>query len=423
LVPFAWVLAFFQNATALGSRCETVRELIEKSAKQTQFCVRQNHLVQVILFGFGLFVFLNIALTMAQLPALLKTLFGVETIFSSGGLSLLNSTFFAIAGALTFLCVDPVIKATFVLRCFYGQSLQTGEDLRSELKSLRLPIPVSTLAILLFCLAMQTHAAEPIERETMPAPSGPAAEKLLPATELDAHIQEVIAQREYSWRSPREETPREESRSWFHRFIDACAKFIFEALKQIGRVAAKIADWLVQWLQKLFGGRTISGGGWDFRATLKLLLFLLLAVSITLIAVWIWKMWKRRQKPEEVVNASPVVPDLRQEEVLADQLPEEGWMKLARDLMDRGELRLALRAIYLASLAHLGQKEFIRIARHKSNRDYELELRRRAHALPALHAAFSENVGTFDRVWYGMHEVTLELLHEFQHNHQKLSAC
>ena len=91
--------------------------------------------------------------------------------------------------------------------------------------------------------------------------------------------------------------------------------------------------------------------------------------------------------------------------------------------MGKGELRLALRALYLAGLAHLAQRDMIRVAKFKSNRDYERELRRRARALPELQAAFAENVGIFDRVWYGLHDVTQESLQRFQMNLEKIKAC
>ena len=107
----------------------------------------------------------------------------------------------------------------------------------------------------------------------------------------------------------------------------------------------------------------------------------------------------------------------------ASELPEDDWLKLARELLGRGELRLALRALYLASLAHLARREMISVAKFKSNRDYEQELRRRARALPDLQAAFAENVGIFDRVWYGLHEVTQEALERFQINLETIKSC
>ena len=117
------------------------------------------------------------------------------------------------------------------------------------------------------------------------------------------------------------------------------------------------------------------------------------------------------------------VPDLADENVTASQLPEDDWLRLARELLSKGELRFALRALYLASLAHLAQRDMISLAKFKSNRDYEQELRRRARALPDLQDAFAENVGIFDRVWYGLHDVTREALQRFQINLEKIQAC
>ena len=104
------------------------------------------------------------------------------------------------------------------------------------------------------------------------------------------------------------------------------------------------------------------------------------------------------------------MPDIQDENVGADQLPGDGWMKLARELLERGELRLALRAFYLASLAHLAARNLISIARFKSNREYERELRRRGHSFPDLLAVFGDNLASFERIWYGLHEANRELV-------------
>jgi len=86
-------------------------------------------------------------------------------------------------------------------------------------------------------------------------------------------------------------------------------------------------------------------------------------------------------------------------------------------------LRLVLRALYLASLAHLAEHEIIIIAKYKSNRDYELELQRRAHDQVDLQAVFSHNVAMFDRAWYGMYEVTQEEMKHFTANQERIMAC
>jgi hypothetical protein len=113
---------------------------------------------------------------------------------------------------------------------------------------------------------------------------------------------------------------------------------------------------------------------------------------------------------------------LADESLGAEQLPEDRWTKLARELLDRGELRLALRAFYLATLAHLAERNLISLAKFKSNRDYERELRRRGHSFPDLLALFGENVTVFDRAWYGWHEINGELVSRFAANVERIKA-
>ena len=50
-----------------------------------------------------------------------------------------------------------------------------------------------------------------------------------------------------------------------------------------------------------------------------------------------------------------------------------------------------------ASLAHLAERNLISLAKFKSNRDYERELRRRGHSFPNVLTFFGENVLVFDR--------------------------
>jgi hypothetical protein len=82
---------------------------------------------------------------------------------------------------------------------------------------------------------------------------------------------------------------------------------------------------------------------------------------------------------------------------------------MASDLATRSEWRLALRALYLGSLAHLAQRELVRLAPAKSNREYIAELRRRSRAHLVFPEVFTRTAHRFDRVWYGRHEATAEL--------------
>jgi Domain of unknown function (DUF4129) len=109
--------------------------------------------------------------------------------------------------------------------------------------------------------------------------------------------------------------------------------------------------------------------------------------------------------------------DITSEEVQADDRAEDEWRRLALQLRGQGDLRLALRALYLSTLAALAQDNLIVIARGKSNLDYLRELQRRGKRFgPKLPAAFRANLLIFESCWYGTHLVTDTELTRFEEN-------
>jgi hypothetical protein len=138
------------------------------------------------------------------------------------------------------------------------------------------------------------------------------------------------------------------------------------------------------------------------------------------IFVRIWQ--RRRPRPVEIANATAAAPDLAAENVRADDLSTDRWLRLAGELAEKGELRLAMRALYLATLAHLADREMITIEMHKSNREYERELKRRAHEHQELLSIFSSNLNFFERVWYGMYRVARADFDDFANRHQRMLA-
>jgi hypothetical protein len=153
--------------------------------------------------------------------------------------------------------------------------------------------------------------------------------------------------------------------------------------------------------------------------------YVLLVFAAAVLALLITRLWRQGWRRPETIRAEvvPARPDLNDENVTAAQLPEDEWLRLAAELLNQGDLRLALRAFYLATLAHLAAREIISIARFKSNRDYESEVNRRARGLPELRAAFSANVSSFDRTWYGLYDVTTEALAQFKSNFERIRSC
>jgi hypothetical protein len=71
----------------------------------------------------------------------------------------------------------------------------------------------------------------------------------------------------------------------------------------------------------------------------------------------------------------------------------------------------------------LGGRELVHIEPSKSNREYQVELTRRARHLPELQAAFGDNVGLFDRVWYGLHDASDEVFSRFRVNFERIQTA
>jgi hypothetical protein len=151
------------------------------------------------------------------------------------------------------------------------------------------------------------------------------------------------------------------------------------------------------------------------------LIIIPLVCIVGVLAFLVWRAWKDR-RPRIVTGevALKIAPDITREDLDATALPEEDWLTLARELTAKGELRLALRALYLATLACLARQELITIAKYKSDREYELELRRRSHTQPHLAGVFAENRAFFESAWYGLHEVTPGIMERFVQNQENI---
>jgi hypothetical protein len=181
----------------------------------------------------------------------------------------------------------------------------------------------------------------------------------------------------------------------------------------------KIGDWVFP--DREYNSGDGTSGFMSLFGNIRFISIVLLVLAVIILVVVLVR--RRRPGAVAVAEAVAVRPDLNAENVTADQLPEDGWLQLARELRESGQLRLALRASYLASLAHLGHRELIRLARHKSNHDYDRELQRRARANTELLGAFDRNLDAFERAWYGEHEVTDATLGDFSHNLERIRAC
>jgi hypothetical protein len=281
-------------------------------------------------------------------------------------------------------------------------------------------------ALLFFCCALPTFAAT----TNAPSAAAPPPAGAISPEQLSQSIDQVLQKREFAWRMPREkEVESDAPQSWPARVLQWFGDMIREAVKAMARGLGKALDWIGDMLSKLWPSHVsrqsgLSGWSSGLIYSLQILLLFLIATLAGILAVLILRAYRRRRRPA-VLLAEPVAarPDLSDENLAADQLPEDGWLNLAREMMEDGNLRLALRAFYLAGLAHLAAHEMISIAIFKSNREYETELRRRARAASEVQEAFSQNVAVFDWAWYGLNDVTQDALQQFQFNLALIRSC
>jgi len=217
---------------------------------------------------------------------------------------------------------------------------------------------------------------------------------------LDRAIDTTLVKPRYAWRAPREREEEVAEPGILAGFLER----VMEKLRQFGRWVAKQLTKLLRWMRRLMYRREHDVDRSRGLVSVRSMWVLAAVLAGILLGFVLYRVWKTRRRGP-AVKAVPVasLPDITDEDVVADQLPADRWMEMAMDFMEREEWRLALRAMFLAALAHLGQCRLVRIAKHKSNRDYGRELDRRAHDRASLLEAFRTNVGVLESVWYGAH--------------------
>jgi hypothetical protein len=316
---------------------------------------------------------------------------GYESQFNLANAFFVDSPLFLVLVLVSsWLAFDPFVQAVYCVRAFHAESLATGEDLRVALRRIRV---AGVAAMMLLFAIVPARGAEAVSPQ-----------------QLHDSVQKAMQSPEYGWRIPPPPGGRLAGRPWVLRVADK----ILDVLNSLWRAVDKAISKLLEWLLGRGGLGMKEGGGAAPAAGLHWSLWLLIAAAAGA-ATWI--AWRRRAfRRSRASAASPIVSAIRidQVDVTADQLPEERWIEMALDCLRQENYRLALRAYYLAGLAWLGQRGFIAIHAGKTNREYELELRRKARQFSEARSLFQANVGAFEAAWYGMHDVTVEGVDAFR---------
>ncbi|QHI68403.1 DUF4129 domain-containing protein [Tichowtungia aerotolerans] len=415
-IPFGWVYAYFNNLCMTNPCGSDFKESAARARSLSMLWPKQNHLLITLLFSFSIVIFINIGAALVYFPGLLKSLCGIESSFSRSFHWIFTPTFFGIACGLTYLAIEPLVKAAYVLRCHTCESIQTGEDLLIELK--RLP-PVrrsavsATLALMIVCCSA-------IFSPLRSAPLSDNPPSAINVPELDAAIDHVMKSPEFTWRMPNILPEDKQENGFFEQFFAPIQEWLEKTTRSFVRLLDRFFEWMNDWFKR---SPDRQHKDWNLNpALLKNISLILLLILIGILAVVLFRVFRNRfNPPESIQEAVPSTEvDIDDENITATLLEEEEWIELARQLVAAGELRKAMRAWFLAGIACLARQELLQVRQSKSNLEYRRELIRRARRLPDLPPLFTENIGLFERAWYGLHSASMQDLNQLEQNTERM---
>jgi hypothetical protein len=396
-LPFGWVYAYFQNISVLGD----TERIGEVAYDQMLLRPGQNHISLLVIFFLFSTAWINLAAFFRFLPWTASHLLGIENVFGLSGPWWLNSTFLASVTCMAWLVADPLVKAYYTLRVFYGRARVTGEDLRVDLG--RSAVATGRVLALFALLIALGHAAPAARAEELPR-----AEAAANPRALDASIDEVLSGRDFEWRMrPPARPSDEENDGPVKHFVRQGMNIVKSMATSAWRLGRRFFNWLDRLIPR--GSDAKEGAGLSIGAgILRFLLYTFAIVAIALIGVVVFLAVRGGSAlvlgAKTPVEAAPTVPNLADEGSHAGQLAMDGWLELARQQLGLGEYRLVWRALYLATLARLASDGLISLAKFKTNGDYEVEVRRRAMDRTEVFTRFADRRRAFEAVWYGATE-------------------
>ena len=382
-------------------------------------------LLFLMLFPLWIAVWLNGLVLAMTLPQLLHSIFGVNTLLSTGmGIYALlrSSAFWLSLFAGAWLALDPIVKCTFVAVHQHLKSRREGDDLRGLLASLpreqkkkaemiaaagvRSTAMIGSFVLLAMMLFVGWQVpgarAAKVSLDTSNEETVGDAAHQARVQKLRQALDEESRRAVYRWHEAKHEKPP----TWFDKL-----------LSKTGQAVSRVWRAFVNFIRRLWPrGLNIStgkekGGGWHLK-DLRLWLVLIAVMTLAVGAVLFWLRRRREAAQLSVPVAMGPLPDLSS--AVASERSEDEWFALAERLEGEGELRLALRAAYLGLLAGLAQREWLTIRRDRTNREYLDEFMRRWRRRPqaAVEARLEVpeklrgSLRLFDRVWYGFHALT-----------------
>ncbi len=181
-------------------------------------------------------------------------------------------------------------------------------------------------------------------------------------------------------------------------------------------LAEKIQKQIAEWLAKIFPRPQITpaaGEGFQsFSLVLQILLYVAILAAVAFViyrfAPFLLKRFQNRDKSgtkERVILGERLAANETAVNLFAE----------AENLARQGDLRGAIRKGYIALLCDLSDRRIIRLAEHKTNRDYLRDVRR----LDELHRAMNGLTLNYERHWYGFDEAGKTDWESFRDGYQR----
>ena len=164
---------------------------------------------------------------------------GSDSIFTQRGAATLSIEL-PIILALTWLCLDPLLQAVYIVRAFKWEGLRTGEDLLVRLKRL------APLLLLFALCAPASHlvaAAPTLSRDT-----------------LNHSIDQTLQSHDYDWRTPPPPADTQQ-KDWFLDTVDRTLALVRKGWKVISDLWSDLLDWVGRLLRPIMpaSDKTPSG--------------------------------------------------------------------------------------------------------------------------------------------------------------------
>lgn len=171
--------------------------------------------------------------------------------------------------------------------------------------------------------------------------------------------------------------------------------------QQQGNALQKLVKDFIDWIPSLLpkGGVITPGASPRVSMTTQVVVLALCLAVLVYVARLLWLRRARvRKSPKSKRGARVVLGERLEADQTASDLLDD-----AERLALSGDLRGAIRKAYVALLCELGDRGVVRLAQHKTNRDYLNAVRR---AGPGLYAEMLPLTFDFEVHWYGLRDAT-----------------